>query len=78
MLEKNSERRISAEKALDHPFFIGEMDIEFDYNSIFKELTNSSDYAAKMVPVTPSSFTSRKEKRASFGKPIKKASKVYV
>jgi hypothetical protein len=36
------------------------MDIEFDFKNIFKELTNSSEYVGKMLPVTPSTFIGKK------------------
>ena len=44
MLEKDPRKRITAEKALIHPFFI-EMDIEYDHKSL-----------SKSVPLTPSLF----------------------
>lgn len=58
MLEKDPTRRISAEMALKHPYFTGEMEIECSENTIFKEMTNAKSIG-KFSPETPSSMTKK-------------------
>jgi hypothetical protein len=64
MLEKDPVNRISAESALTHSYFIGEMDIEFEEKGIFRELVNvKSSSKAKCLPETPSSLSKKKGKQ---------------
>jgi len=67
MLEKDPRKRISAEGALNHPYFNNEMDIEKDEKKIFQELTNTSyPYNLKNVQETPT-VSSKKPEVYTFG-----------
>lgn len=67
MLEKNPYKRITADAALNHPYFTGMMEIERDHKSILRELSlNTFPSKMKDVELTPSSMSRRKDEKLCF------------
>lgn len=61
MLEKDPLRRISAEAALNHPYFLSEMEVEVEHKAPFRELSN---YSSPSHHIKPQEMTpSRKEEK---------------
>jgi calcium-dependent protein kinase len=81
MLEKDPTKRISAEVALSHGYFTGEMDIEKEQKKVFRETTNFTP-SLKMKEsdtiFSPSIVSKRKEdKRILLESTRKENSKAY-
>lgn len=81
MLEKDPTKRISAETALSHGYFTGEMDIEKEQKKIFREITNVTTNLKlkEMDPIFSPSIASKKkdDKKIQLESTRKEGTKAY-